>query len=78
METLYFGQRPEDVAAALKTETVESKVNIDVVAFARMLAKIGYSYAVAEIGAYSREEVPVLPLILGVADDASTTMPVRG
>jgi hypothetical protein len=36
-----------------------------------MLAKIGYSYAVACIGLYPRDEVPVLPLILGQSDDDS-------
>jgi hypothetical protein len=71
-ETLYFGKRPEDVAAVLGTNTLEMTANIDVPAFARMLAKRGYSYAVAALGPYPRSEVPVLPLILGSADDAST------
>lgn len=37
--------------------------------FARMLAKIGYSYYVAAVGQPPRDEVPVLPLILQGRDD---------
>ena len=39
--------------------------------FARLLAKIAYSYAVATYGLIPFENVFVLPLILGDADDAS-------
>ena len=38
-------------------------------AFVRMLAKIGYGCAVAHLGSFPRHEAPVLPLILGTADD---------
>ena len=47
-------------------------MNLDATSFVRMLAKIGYSYAVAARGPYPRSQVPVLPLILGSADDGST------
>lgn len=34
--------------------------------------RIGYSFAVANQGPYPLNQVPVLPLILGTADDGST------
>ncbi len=71
-ETIVFGKSPADVASALGTKTIESRVNIDVSAFARMLAKIGYAYAVAALGPFPLDEVPVLPLIRGLTDDGST------
>jgi hypothetical protein len=72
LETIGFGKRPEEVASAVGTDTLRTTVNLDATAFVRMLAKIGYSYAVAAQGSYPRSEVPVLPLILGSADDGST------
>jgi hypothetical protein len=71
-QTLYFGKPPEKVAASLGTKGITSTSNLDVPAFARILAKIGYGFAVAHYGMYPLEEVPVLPCILGLADDAST------
>lgn len=72
MDTLYFGRRPDDTLAALRTDSIQTTVTIDVTAFVRMLAKIGYAFAVAARGPYPLSEVPVLPLILGLADDGST------
>lgn len=43
--------------------------DMDVPAFARMLAKIGYGFAVAHHGLFPLDEVPVLPFILGITDD---------
>lgn len=71
VETLYFGKNPNEVAKNLKIKTMRDSFNWDVTAFARMLAKIGYSYAVASVGVIPLENVCVLPLILGMADDAS-------
>jgi hypothetical protein len=72
LETIGFGKPPEDVAANLGAKELTDRVTVDVPAFVRMLAKIGYSYAVASHGPYPLSEVPVLPLILGNVDDGST------
>lgn len=65
IDTLYFGKNPTEVARAIGTKTIRTTVTVDASSFARMLAKIGYSYAVASQGLYPRTEVPVLPMILG-------------
>jgi len=67
-----FGKPPKDVATALNTRTLQSTAHVDATSFVRMLAKIGYSFAVASLGPYPLSEVPVLPLIQGKADDGST------
>src|SRR5690349_13719179 len=36
-----------------------------------MIAKIGHSFAVAALGPFPRNECPVLPFLLGSADDGS-------
>jgi hypothetical protein len=71
-ETIGFGKPVKEVAKALGTGTIQSTADIDVHAFVRMLAKIGYAYAVAVDGPFPLTDVPVLPLIRGVADDGST------
>src|SRR5262249_52360298 len=71
METIGFGQPPEDLAARLNTKELRSTVNIDVRSFARMIAKIGYSFAVSQIGTYPLDEVPVVAFILGEESDGS-------
>lgn len=70
-ETLFFGENPVKVAKNLKIKTMRDSSNWDVTAFGRMLAKIAYSYAIAVVGVIPLENVCVLPLILGTADDAS-------
>ena len=67
-----FGKSPEELAKSLNTKTLQSTANVDVTAFVRMLAKIGYSFAVASVGPFPLAEVPVLPLITGQSDDGST------
>ncbi len=71
-QMISFGTQPKDVATALNTRTLQSTAHVDATSFVRMLAKIGYSFAVASIGPYPLSEVPVLPLIQGKADDGST------
>lgn len=70
-ETIYFGKNPADVAKALGVKTIRTTHNWDVTSFARLLAKIGYGFAVAWLGLLPREHTVILPLILGKADDAS-------
>jgi hypothetical protein len=71
-ETIAFGKRPDEVLSTVGTNAFRATVNIDAHAFVRMLAKIGFCCAIAAIGTFPRSEVPVLPLILGTADDDST------
>lgn len=70
-ETISFGKNPQDLARGEGLSGMQSKVNWDITAFARLLAKIGYGFVVANSGPIPLHEVPVLPLILGTADDAS-------
>src|ERR1019366_9491137 len=53
-------------------DTLQTTVTIDPTSFARMIAKIAYSYAFAVLGQIPRSECPVLPFILGSADDGGT------
>lgn len=71
VETLRFGSDPAATLQRLGSNEMISSVNWDLTAFARMLAKIGYSAAVASCGPLERSRVPLLPFILGTADDAS-------
>ncbi len=72
VETIGFGKSPKEVASALRVKALQTTAEIDAFAFVRMLAKIGYSFAVANIGPYPLNEVPLLPLIRGTADDGGT------
>lgn len=70
-EMIYFGKNPFEAARDLGVKTLEGSVDWDVTSFARMVAKIGYSFAVANAGPLTRSNVPILPLILGTVDNAS-------
>lgn len=72
IQVIAFGKSPQAIAKSLDVKTLQVTANIQAHDFARMLAKIGYSYALASNGLYPRDEVPVLPLILGKSDDDST------
>jgi hypothetical protein len=69
IHTLSFGPRPEDAAKRLGFNRIKLTQDQQPVAFARMLAKIGYSHAVGELGIDSFEKVFVIPAILGKEDD---------
>ena len=71
-ETISFGTSPLDTLKSLAAKAIRRTDTIDVFAFARMLAKIGYSYAAALRGTMDLGEVCVLPLISGDSDDART------
>lgn len=70
-ENLVFGQQPEKVAEKLNTKTIRGTTNIEVDEYVKMLAKIGYGYAVSQLGTYDLSEVPVLPMIMGTADPST-------
>jgi hypothetical protein len=68
-ETIGFG----DVAGTVHNQRAtgfRQTDNIVPIEFARMLAKIGYSYIVGVFGLIPHERIFVLPLIRGDADDA--------
>ena len=69
IETLYFGVNPEEFARAHGATGLRQTDNLDVTSFARMIGKIGYCYICATLGIPPRDEVPVLPFILGSSDD---------
>lgn len=70
--TLVYGRNPEDVAAEYAEERDADRIEITQeyrpVAFARMIGKIGYSYAVAELGLDAFSEVYPVSDILGERD----------
>jgi hypothetical protein len=70
-ERLLFGKHPGDVLKQLGATAMKATFNWDVTAFAKLLAKIGYGMAVAHLGALPLDQIKVLPLIRGEADDAS-------
>lgn len=71
METIAFGPRPDEFVLKHSATGLRQSDDLDVTAFARMLAKIGYSFLVGALGPMPLAEVTVLPLILGSADDGS-------
>lgn len=68
MATIRYGRDPSNVAEELDAETIKIKSQLRPVAFARMIGKIGVSYAIAELGLESFEEVYPLPDIRGERD----------
>jgi HNH endonuclease len=72
MEVIGFGKSLVEIASEHGADAISTTAVSDVSAFVRLLAKIGYSHAVKVMGPCPRGEVPVLPLILGLADDGST------
>jgi hypothetical protein len=70
-EVIAFGKPLRNFARDRGAPEVSKTATVNPHAFARMLAKIGYGFALAVQGIIPRAEVPVLPLILGTADDAN-------
>lgn len=71
IETIQFGQNPYTLAKKLNVTAIRSTTDLDIWAFAQLLAKIGYCFAVSKLGLLPREKVPILPLILGKENNAS-------
>lgn len=71
IHTILFGPRPEDVAKAHGVRQIRFPATKEQpTAFARMLAKIAYGYAVATGDIlHIQEPSPVLPCIRGIVDD---------
>ncbi|WP_306532488.1 hypothetical protein [Geobacter sp.] len=68
--TISFGPSPEEVGKNYGATSISLNQSLQPVAFARVLAKIAYSMAVADNAlARIKGDVPVLPAILGEKDD---------
>jgi hypothetical protein len=67
--SVLFGPHPEDLLRNLGADTLRFSADYDYVAFARMIAKIGYSYAVADgLVDNLKGMPPVIASILGIED----------
>lgn len=64
-----WGRDPYDVVRSLGGKGFSMNFTIKPPQFGKMLAKIGYSYAVAELGLSTIRKVFVLPALLGLEDD---------
>ncbi|WP_333796849.1 hypothetical protein [Rheinheimera sp.] len=62
-DTLHIGDAIETLKRHNATG-VETQTNVDIWPFIRMLSKIAYSYYVAQIGVFPREESPILSIVL--------------
>lgn len=72
LETIAFGNDPKEVARTLKATIFRyTETDYALSDFVRLLAKIGYSFIVSQVGMFEFDEFPVLPLILGKTDDGS-------
>ncbi len=72
IQGFYIGhvfRTPEEVAEALGVDRIALEMEYPVVEFARLIAKIGYGYAVGELGLDQVVEPLVLPAIRGVTQD---------
>ena len=68
--SVLFGPRPDDVAKSLGATEIKHSADYQPVAFARMIAKIGYGFAAAERTTEELDGAPlVLPAIRGTTDD---------
>lgn len=70
-EAIQFGPSPAAALLSHNAEELIISVRWDVSDYARLLAKVAYGFLIAQCGPVDRDRVPVLPLILGTADDAS-------
>ena len=70
-ETIGFGQDLRQHRRKYGVSAYQTTVDWDVSSFARLVAKIALGFAVATVGVLPRDEVPLLPVILGTADDPS-------
>ena len=65
IQTVRFGDQPEELLKRHNAEKVALETRLDHNLFARLLAKIAYSLAVAELGSENIGLVYVLPTIFG-------------
>ncbi len=68
---LRFGKDPKESTILQGATTFQDTVDVDATSFARLIAKIGWGFAVALMPGLTRAKCPVLPFIVGDADDGS-------
>jgi hypothetical protein len=71
IETLKFGPDFQGFLVDHKAVGISGKVRIDVISFAKLLAKIAYSYYIGINGPFPMAESPALALLLGSIDSPS-------
>lgn len=71
-ELLNFGKNVEEIIHSRNAKGIEFGTQVQATAFSQLLAKIAYGYLVATIGLFSRNETPLLRLIMGKTDDSSS------
>jgi len=65
LEAISFGEDIEELVRSFDATGFTQEDAVDVFAFARLLAKIGYSFAVGLKGCFPLDQSPILPLIRG-------------
>lgn len=68
-QQLAFGVNMFEFLEDNNAQGIQESTSIDVISFARLLAKIAYGMAVLHNGIFPREESPILPIILNESDD---------
>lgn len=71
---IQFGKNINDIGKSLNTKEVKITQDLDVWAFARMISKIGYCFAIASCGVLPIEKVPIIPFILNQNNRGSKWM----
>ncbi len=70
-EDIIFGKHAQDTVRDLGGTGIKVTYRCDFSAYVRLLAKAALGFAIATVGSIPLNEVPILPLILGKADDGS-------
>ena len=68
-EQLSFGKDISQFISENNAQGIEGIDSIDVISFARLLAKIAYGLAIVEHGSFPLEESPLIPIILNQSHD---------
>lgn len=71
IDTIHFGKDPRELAGEMGITSMRQTATIAATDFARMIAKIAYCSAIVEYGPLPLDGCPVLPFILGSADDGN-------
>ncbi|HEY0772022.1 MAG TPA: hypothetical protein VGD31_16965 [Sphingobacteriaceae bacterium] len=67
--TQVAGKPAAELAETYQASAIGFQISYEIVAFARMLAKIAYGFAVAQYGLSAMRDVYIMPALLGCKDD---------
>lgn len=73
-ETIRFGKDINEIGKSLNAKEIRVAQELDVWAFARMISKIAYCYAIASVGVLPIKKIPVIPFILNQKNNGSMWM----